>query len=418
MTEREALESKQTVLIVEDEQLLAEAIAATLDLGGLQTVIAHDGTQALSLARSLHPDLILLDVMLPGKSGIEVCATLKTDAKTSSIPVVMVTAKAEKSDQAVGLAAGADAYVTKPFSPVKLIDLVKELLSGSPVEFHPGEVSLSHMPADQMVIYARDLKELFQKERFERQELEEARRRLEALDSLKADFLSAVTHELMTPFASIGLALQVIQHQDDTRPPDQREALDDLTTEIAGLHRLVSGVVKFADLVNKRRDPQPGRVSLAQLIPWAVQPVAVLAQARGVDFRVFVPSDLPKVLADPELLGEAVFQMAHNAVKFTPVGGRAQVRASVSEEWMVIEVTDTGVGIAPKQLATLGQSFEQSADGLRRGREGLGVGWTFVRYVAEVHGGQTHVESPGLGQGSTFTLSLPMAMEGEGSTEV
>jgi signal transduction histidine kinase len=415
--EREARESKQTVLIVEDERLLAEAIAATLDLGGLQTVIAYDGTQALSLARSLHPDLILLDVMLPGKSGIEVCATLKTDAKTSSIPVVMVTAKAEKKDQAVGLAAGADAYVTKPFSPVKLIDLVKELLSGSPIEFRPGEVSLSQMPADQMVIYARDLKELFQKERFERQELEEARRRLEALDSLKAGFLSAVTHELMTPFASIGLALQVLQHQDDTRSADQLEALDNLTTEIAGLHRLVSGVVKFADLVNKRRDPQPGRVSLSQVIPWAVQPVAVLAQARGVDFRVFVPSDLPKVLADPELLGEAVFQMAHNAVKFTPASGQAQVQASVSKEWMVIEVTDTGVGITPEQLATLGQSFEQSADGLRRGREGLGIGWTFVRYVAEVHNGQTHVKSPGPGQGSTFTLSLPMVMEEEGSTE-
>ena len=71
-------ESRHQVLIVEDEELLAKAIAATLDLEGLHTIVAHDGDQALTFARTLHPDLILLDVMLPGRTGIEVCATLKT----------------------------------------------------------------------------------------------------------------------------------------------------------------------------------------------------------------------------------------------------------------------------------------------------------------------------------------------------
>ena len=398
---------KQTVLIADDEQALAEAIAATLDLKGLHTVVTHDGEQALALARSLHPDLILLDVMMPGRSGIEVCATLKTDPTTASIPVIFITAKTEKTDRMVGIAAGADEYLTKPFSPTELIDLVHQVLAGRPIEPRLRRQDLSAMPADQLVVYARELRELFKQEQLERQALEEAHKRLDELDRLKAVFLDTVTHELLTPFASIGLAMQVFQRQSGSLQPDQRRVLDDLVTEIAGLHRLISGVVKFAQLVNKRREPRPGYISLDQAIPVAVQPAAVLAQAREVDFRVFVPPGLSKIHADPELLGEAVFQMAHNAVKFNLPGGKAQVKVSQSAGWTTIKVSDTGVGLVPERLALLGQPFEQSADALQRGREGLGIGWAFVHYVAEAHNGWTRVESAGPGLGSTFSLALP-----------
>jgi len=403
--------SKRTVLIADDEKALAEAIAVTLGMKGLQTVIAHDGERALAMARALQPALIVLDVAMPGRTGIEVCATLKTDPTTASIPVILLTARAEKTDRMVGIAAGADEYLTKPFSPTELIALVDEVLAGRPIEPRLRQADLSTIPANQLVVYAREWRDLFELELIERQALEEARRRLDELDRLKVAFLGAVTHELLTPFASIGLALQVMQRQGEKFQPDQRDALDDLMTEIAGLHRLVSGVVKFAELVNKRREPQPGYISLGQVIPSVLQPVAVLAQARQVDFRVFVSPDLPKIHADPELLGEAVFQMAHNAVKFNLPEGRAQVRAFEHEGWVVIEVADTGVGLTPERLALLGQPFEQSADDLRRGREGLGVGWAFVRYVAEVHGGWTRVKSPGPDLGSTFSLALLVAAE-------
>jgi len=331
--------SERTVLIVDDEQALAEAVAATLGMKGLQTATAYDGDQALALARALQPDLIILDVMMPGRSGIEVCATLKTDPATDSIPVILLTAKSEKADRMVGIAAGADEYLTKPFSPTELIALVDDVLAGQLIEPRLRRQDLSAMPADQLVVYAQEWSELFERERFERQALEEAYRRLNELDRLKAAFLSAVTHELLTPFASIGLALQVMQRQGERLQPEQPDALDNLVTEIASLHRLVSGVVKFAELVNKRREPQPGYISLSQVIPATLQPVAVLAQARQVDFRVFVPSGLPKVHADPELLGEAVFQMAHNAVKFNLPEGRAQVRASERKGWVCLLYT-------------------------------------------------------------------------------
>ena len=406
-------ESKQTVLIVDDEKPLAQAIATTLDLEGLQTAVAYNGEQALELAHSLQPDLILLDVMMPGKSGIEVCATLKADPRTARIPVVFVTAKTEETDCMVGLAVGAHRYLTKPFSPTQLIALVSTVLTGQPIESEQQYPDLSTIPADQLEVYASELKELFERERVQRHALEEAGHRLEEVDRLKAAFLGAVTHELMTPFGAIGLAVEVLQRQSEGADPGLRKALDSLAAEITSLRRLVSGVVKFAELVSKRREPRPRRIALEQLISWAVEPLAVMAQAREVDFQVLMPSDLPEAYADPDLLAEAVFQMAHNAVKFNVPGGRVEVRAFKSKDeskgWLVIEVADTGVGLTPELLKVLGQLFEQGVDALRRGQEGLGIGWSFVRYVAEVHGGQTHAKSPGPGQGSTFSLAVSMA---------
>ncbi len=403
-------EVQYTVLIADDDAALAQAIAATLDLEGLKTVVAYDGTQALALARTLHPDLILLDIMMPGRSGIEVCATLKTDPATASIPVIFVTAKAGKTDRMVGLAAGADEYLTKPFSPSELISLVNSVLMGRPTktpERTDGVKPREH-PDDQLVVFAQEWKELYEREKQERQALELAQQRLNELDRLKAAFLSAVTHELLTPFGPIGMALQVLQRQSERLQPEQQAVLRDLASEIEGLRRLVNGVVKFAELVNKRREPQPRYLYLADVIHQAVQPVLIMARSREVDFEIALPDETPGVFADPELLGEAIFQMAHNAVKFNVPGGKAQIRVFESRGRVVIEVKDTGIGLTPERLALLGQPFEQHADALKRGREGLGVGWAFVRYVAEVHGGWTSVSSPGPNQGSTFSLQLPM----------
>jgi signal transduction histidine kinase len=388
---------------------MARAIAATLDYEGLETVVATDGEQALTLATELQPDLVLLDVQLPKRTGIEVCATLKADPVTRHIPVVMLTGSAEQTDRAAGLEAGAEDYLTKPFSPTELITLVDEVLSGRAVEPREKWPDPSTLPTDQLLVFAKELKELHAQEQMARRALERANKRLEELDEVKAAFLGVVTHELMTPFASIGLALQVVQQVSDGFRPDQHAALENLMLEVGSLHQLLNGVVKFAELVTKQREPQLGRYALENVIPWAIEPVVAQAMAREVDFRLLVPSDLPRVYIDPDLAAEAVFQMAHNAVKFNRPGGRAVIKARESDGMVVVEVWDTGAGLTPERLGLLGQPFEQSADSLRRGREGLGIGWAFVCYVAEVLGGWTRVESPGPDQGSTFSLALPVA---------
>jgi two-component system alkaline phosphatase synthesis response regulator PhoP len=119
---------KEKILIVDDEKDIVKMIDYNLKKEGFRTVTAYDGEKALSLAKKEFPDLIILDLMLPGADGLEVCKELRKESSTSAIPVIMLTAKTKESDKIVGLELGADDYVTKPFSPKELIARIKALL--------------------------------------------------------------------------------------------------------------------------------------------------------------------------------------------------------------------------------------------------------------------------------------------------
>jgi len=119
---------KEKILIVEDEKDIVKMIDYNLKKEGFRTVSASDGEDAIDLAKREHPDLILLDLMLPVIDGLEVCKTLKKENKTAGIPIIMLTAKAQESDKIVGLELGADDYVTKPFSVRELTSRIKAVL--------------------------------------------------------------------------------------------------------------------------------------------------------------------------------------------------------------------------------------------------------------------------------------------------
>jgi two-component system, OmpR family, alkaline phosphatase synthesis response regulator PhoP len=121
--------AREKILIVDDEEDVLELLRYNLDKNGYKVESADSGEEAVSKTRGLLPDLVVLDLMLPGIDGLEVCRILKGDAKTRHIPVVMLTAKGEESDIVTGLELGADDYVTKPFSPRVLIARIKKLLS-------------------------------------------------------------------------------------------------------------------------------------------------------------------------------------------------------------------------------------------------------------------------------------------------
>ena len=118
----------KTILIIEDENDLAELVAFNLEKEGYRSLIAQDGPSGLEAARNNSPDLILLDIMLPGMSGMDICKVLKGKEKTAKIPVIMMTAKGEEIDRVVGFEVGADDYVVKPFSPRELLLRIKAVL--------------------------------------------------------------------------------------------------------------------------------------------------------------------------------------------------------------------------------------------------------------------------------------------------
>lgn len=116
------------VLIVDDDPVLLEVLATVLDLEEFSVTTALDGEQALASVATTSPDMVVCDVAMPVLDGLEVCRRLKAAPATAMIPVVLLTARDAPSDREAGIAAGCDAYLTKPFSPLYLIDLIRDLL--------------------------------------------------------------------------------------------------------------------------------------------------------------------------------------------------------------------------------------------------------------------------------------------------
>ncbi|MFH1198889.1 MAG: response regulator [Candidatus Omnitrophota bacterium] len=119
---------KKCILVIDDEKDLVETVSFRLQAAGYEVVPAYDGQDGLEKARSLKPNLIILDLMLPKMDGYKVCRLLKFDEKYKSIPIIMFTARAQDSDREMGLEVGADAYITKPFESQVLLDKIREFI--------------------------------------------------------------------------------------------------------------------------------------------------------------------------------------------------------------------------------------------------------------------------------------------------
>ena len=135
---------KPKVLVVDDEPDAVELVSFNLKAAGMEVATAGDGNEALKKARSIQPNLIILDIMLPEVDGIEICKILRRDPKTSAIPIIMLTAKAAEVDRVLGLELGADDYVTKPFSPRELLLRVKRLLRVTQTPATPAPDRFEH----------------------------------------------------------------------------------------------------------------------------------------------------------------------------------------------------------------------------------------------------------------------------------
>jgi CheY-like chemotaxis protein len=127
--EGKAAGTPATLLLCDDEPVLRMLVRATLESDEYAIVEASDGAESLDLARKLRPDIVVLDMMMPGRSGIDVLRELRSDPELASVPVVMLTARARTADREAALDAGADRYLAKPFSPLELISVVEELLA-------------------------------------------------------------------------------------------------------------------------------------------------------------------------------------------------------------------------------------------------------------------------------------------------
>ena len=228
--------------------------------------------------------------------------------------------------------------------------------------------------------------------------LEEANGRLADLDRLKTNFMSIASHEMRTPITAVQGFGQILAEEVS---PDLFEHAEAVVRAGDRLMNVVATIDEMAALDEDRQMPL-ATVDAARIL-------AEVAQKAPCPVALTLPDVPTTVSGDDRRLRLAFANLVQNACQFTPADGEVSVDAEVDADALVVRVRDTGRGLAPSDLERIFEAFYQVADPDTRDHEGLGVGLTVARSVALKHGGRLWAESPGLDQGSTFTLRLPLA---------
>lgn len=234
-----------------------------------------------------------------------------------------------------------------------------------------------------------------------------ARTDAERASRMKDEFLATLSHELRTPLSAI-LGWAQILRDDAKLPPHLQEAAKiiernarmqaQIIDDLLDMNRIISGKVRL--------DVQ--HVDLGKIIDSAIETVRPAATAKGVRLQPILDGWAGPVSGDPNRLQQVFWNLLSNAIKFTPRGGRVQIILQRIDSHIEVSVADNGEGLAPEFLPYVFDRFVQADSSSTRGHGGLGLGLAIVRQLVELHGGSARAESPGLHQGATFTVSLPL----------
>jgi signal transduction histidine kinase len=365
------------LLLVDDEERNLSLLESFLSPHGWRTSRALEGETALRLAAAEAPDCILLDMMLPGLDGFEVCRRLKADPATSLIPVIMVTALQKCEDRARGLEAGADDFISKPVNPEELRARVRSLL----------------------------------RLRFLHEELAERLRQLRAAEALRQQLTHLLIHDLNGPLSALKVNLSILlAGLEEPLRPQQQAILTNALGNAEHLSRLIRTLLDIARLEEGRLPVKQEPLSLAALAGAACREQEAAFRAKGVTLEEALPPDLPPVLGDEDLLSRVLDNLLRNALEFTPAGGRVTVSAGGGAGGVTLSVRDTGQGIPAAFREKIFDKFAQAEVGAQGGRRGTGLGLTLCRLAVEAHNGRIWVESAE-GRGSCFFVALPGAGE-------
>ncbi len=410
----------KTILIADDESSLRMLARITLDDPDYRILEAADGLTALDLVRSDKPDLLILDWMMPGLTGIEVTQSLRQDPRTATIPIIMLTAKGQDTDKAQGRAAGVKAYLVKPFSPLELLQQIQAIwhprtphtsneMSEGDRPFDLPEVTAEvqqqlNTPSSQLALYARDLKRIVDAERQKAQELVEANARLHILDQLKTDFLSFISHELRTPLNAFS-AVDIFEPHSD--PKEQAEVLGIIRRGYGRLNEFVErGIEYFTWFALNPADPT-GTTDLTQVVKRTLAAMPELTDA-NVTLHL-PPADAPGLVhGTHQQIGRVVKMVLENAVKFSAEEEAIQLTLAQSPQQATLTITDRGEGFPPELAREIFRPF--TTTNLLHHSRGTGLSLALASAIVETYGGTIRAESPGLGQGASFIIELPTAL--------
>jgi signal transduction histidine kinase/CheY-like chemotaxis protein len=238
--------------------------------------------------------------------------------------------------------------------------------------------------------------------------LRERMEELAVATARKDEFLGVLGHELRNPLAPLTNSLHMLDTRDGELPDDVRRAHRVMRRQVENMTRLVDDLLDVSRIsqgkITLRREP----VNLTGLLAQTAEDLRPLAETQGAAFTVAVPGDRLWVDADPTRVAQMVANLLHNAIKYSSPNGRIGIELRQDSGQAVVRVTDNGLGIPAEMIEKIFEPFNQVDPSLTRAHGGLGIGLTLVRRLAHMHGGSVTAESAGKGEGSTFTLRLPL----------
>lgn len=364
------------VLIVDDQPENRDLLQHPLRAIRCDVRLAADGAEALRLAAAEPPDLVLLDVRMPGMDGYEVCRRLRSLPATRDVPVIFLSAAHEPAEIARGFEVGAVDYVSKPFRLAELMARVRTHL----------ELKRSR---DELARHAASLA---------------------ALNRQKDRLIEIASHDLRNPLQSAHLGCRQLLDGRGVTAPDagQRRGLELVLNAVERMSELVGSILDYRTATTGELPFQPASVDLSALVRTALQAAQPIAAAKGIQLRAEPAADLPAARADAARVAQALANYTGNAIKFSPAGRTITVATRRVEGGLRVEVRDEGPGVLPAERGQLFEEFVRLSNQPTGGESSTGLGLAIVRRLITSQGGAVGADFPAAG-GSVFWFTLPTA---------
>ena len=363
-----------TILAIDDHEDNLFLLDSLLSGKGFTVLTALNGPDGLALARAERPDLILLDLAMPGMDGFEVLTRLREDRATARIPVIVLTATFRDADMVErGLELGATEYLTKPIQMDELVVRLRSALRLSAVE--------------------------------------------RELERLRRDFASMLVHDMRAPLDGLRLTMSVLRRQESNDSPRWRlfdsprwRLFDDALGSLEDVNRLMEDLLHANRLEDASFAAKSHPLALSALAERSLRAMRPIAEERGLALVVEPLGELPMVQADTALLKRVLDNMIGNALKFTE-SGEVRVAARREGDHVRLSVADTGPGIPAEAQQRIFDRYYHLERRQKTRQGSFGLGLAFCERAVAAMGGRIGVESVE-GQGSEFWIMLPVAAEG------
>lgn len=368
--------SDYKILIVDDVVSNVLLLKILLTNEKFQICTASNGEMCIEQAKKEKPDLILLDVMMPGISGFDTATILKKDPETQDIPIIFLTALNNPSDLVHGFQVGANDFLSKPFNKEELVMRVMH--------------QIQLVAAKRIIVRQND----------------ELRRTINNRDKM----YSVIAHDLRSPMASIRMVLNLAVNVVSKEAVGEEifGLLDKANRESEETHDLLDNLLKWTKSQTGRLNVVYQDTDLDDIVPGVVDIFVMIAEMKKVALK-YLPSDEKlTVHADNDMIKTVIRNFISNAIKFTPEGKGIEVFYKREGDMARICVRDHGVGIAADRVDTIFYKGETTYG--TGGEEGSGLGLQLCQDFARRNGGDAYVESVE-GEGSTFSFTVPLQKE-------